>query len=63
VVFAAILAASQSGGDVHAAALAIVAAGGFAMSASLVKDIVDKILVFLGKAPASKTPAASASAQ
>jgi hypothetical protein len=54
VVLAAILAASQTGGSVHAAALAVVTAGGGAMSASLVKDIVVKVQAFLAKPAAAE---------
>jgi len=58
VVLAAIVAANQSGGDLHQAALAVVAAGGFAMSAALIKDIVNKALAFVGKGPIAARKAA-----
>lgn len=57
VVLLAIVAANQSGGDIKQAAFGVISAGGFAMSASLVKDIVVKVKNFAIK-PAPKPPVA-----
>jgi ketopantoate hydroxymethyltransferase len=57
VVAAAAFAAYQTGGNVKAAATAVVVAGGSALTVSVAKDILDKIKALVAK-PAA--PAAAA---
>ena len=59
VVATAAVAAYVSGGDVKAAATAVVVAGGSALFLSVLKDIYAKALAFVGKAPAAKASAAA----
>lgn len=53
VVAAAALAAYETGGDAKAAATAIVVTGGFALTASVLRDAFGKAQAFLAKAPAA----------
>ena len=58
VVLAAALTAYYTGGDVKGAALAVVVAGGSALTVSVVSDLIAKVKAFFSKAPAA--PAAPA---